>query len=335
MSNLLEEICERAGSQIRHIVLAEGHDERVAMAGLRAARDGLATITLLGSRASITEIIDSASDDNKLITAIDPANAAALLTYADSYFNLRKHKGISHGEALRAVANPTNFANMMVRCGDADGSISGADTATPEVVKSALQIIGTSPKYKMVSSLFLMVMDKPHHPVRGGVVFADCGLVIDPDIDELVEIASASAVSARLFLNTEPKLAMLSFSTKGSAEHPFIEKVNEATRRLKSRHPELTIDGELQFDAAIMPNIAADKAPGSPLAGAANVFIFPDLNAGNIGYKIAERVGGATAIGPILQGLAQPANDLSRGCSTEDIYNMIAITAVQAQALKS
>lgn len=332
MTNILDDIHDRARSQPKHIVLSEGLDQRIVRGAVRAACEGLAKVTVLGTKDAVAKLADLSVGKDISINIINPAQAAVLDAYADAYFDLRKHKGISRDEARAAIELPLNFANMMVRLGHADGSISGAINTTSDVVRSALQIIGMAPQYKLVSSLFLMIMDKLHHPESGGVVFADCGLVIDPDTEELVEIASAAADNARLFLNTEPKLALLSFSTKGSAEHAHVKKMREATQILKSKRPDLTIDGELQFDAAIIPEIANRKAPGSSVAGEANVFIFPDLNAGNIGYKIAERIGGATAIGPILQGLSKPANDLSRGCTAEDVYNMIAITVRQAQA---
>ena len=203
---------------------------------------------------------------------------------------------------------------------------------TPDVVRSALQIIGTDKRYAMVSSFFIMLMCEDHHDYQGGMIFADCGLVVDPGEDELAHIAEAAADNARGLLNLEPRIAMLSFSTRRSADHHHVDKVENAAAKLKARRPDLMIEGGLQFDAGIVPEIAAKKAPGSDVAGQANVLIFPDLNSGNIGYKIAERIGRAKALGPILQGLARPANDLSRGCSADDVYRMIAITVAQAQA---
>jgi phosphate acetyltransferase len=227
------------------------------------------------------------------------------------------------------MQSPLGFAAMMVRQGDADGTIGGAVATTGETVRTALQIVGMAPDSKIVSSFFLMLLAAPYH---WPVVFADCGLVIEPNAAELAEIAIASSTSFTALTGQTPRAAMLSFSTKGSAKAPSIDRTTEALEMVRAKAPSLAIDGELQFDAAFVPDVAARKAPGSPIEGAANVFIFPNLDAGNIGYKIAQRLGGATALGPILQGLAKPANDLSRGCSADDVYQMIAVTGAQAAA---
>jgi phosphate acetyltransferase len=213
----------------------------------------------------------------------------------------------------------------------ADGSVAGAWHTTGDVVRSALQVIGVDKRYSLVSSFFLVLMYEDFHPVKGGVIFADCGLVVSPSEDELAQIAAAAADSTQNLLNVEPKIAMLSFSTRGSAKHPDVEKVENATKRLREMRPDVLVESAIQFDAAFVPEVAKIKAPGSDVAGQANVFIFPDLNSGNIGYKIAERVGQVRAIGPIMQGLAKPANDLSRGCDAEAVYGMITVTVVQAQ----
>ncbi len=220
---------------------------------------------------------------------------------------------------------------MMVHLGDADGSVAGAVYTTGDVVRSAIQIIGMAPTANMVSSFFLMMLCEPFHELKGGVIFSDCGLVIDPDTEQLAQIAISAANSAQTLLNEEPRVAMLSFSTSGSARHSTVDKVVEATERVKQQHPDLCIDGDVQLDAAIVAEIAERKVHQSNTKGKANVLVFPNLEAGNIGYKLAERIGKAEAIGPILQGLAKPANDLSRGCSANDVVNVIAITVVQAQ----
>lgn len=317
--SIIENIAAASEKAQPRIVLSEGDDPRIINASRRAAKDGLARITLLGTTAS----------PGGRIEVIDPENAPQRERYVDAYYDLRKHKGISRAGAEATMADPLGFAAMMVRLGDADGSIGGAVYTTSDVVRTALQIIGRAPGVDVVSSYFLMLIEGGTRPV----VFADCGLVLQPSAEELASIAVASAASLTAMTGLAPKVAMLSFSTKGSVPqgaHESLGRIAEAIALVKDRAPGLPIDGELQFDAAIVPDIAARKAPGSPVAGEANVFVFPSLSAGNIGYKIAQRIGGATALGPILQGLAKPANDLSRGCSVEDVYQMIAITGAQA-----
>jgi len=299
-----------------HIVLSEGDDPRIIEAAKRATTDGLAQLTLIGT----SEVGG--------LTVINPATSPKLDTYTQAYFDLRKHKGVSEDSARDTVLTPLAYAAMMVRLGDADGTIGGAVETTSNVVRAALQIIGKDPNVDTVSSYFLMLLD-----VTRPIVFADCGLVIQPTAEELASIAIASAASLTAMTGLDPKVALLSFSTKGSVPkgaHESLSRIDDALALIQERAPDLPVDGELQFDAAIVPEIAAKKAPDSPVAGDANVFVFPSLSAGNIGYKIAQRIGGATALGPVLQGLAKPANDLSRGCSTEDVYQMIAITGAQA-----
>ena len=316
--SVLEDIVAASKRAQPHIVLSEGEDPRVINAARRAAKDGLARLTVLGSNVPNIHGVE----------VIDPETSEARHAYIDAYFQLRKHKGISREGAEAVIADPLGFAAMMVREGDADGTIGGAVYTTTDVVRTALQIIGKDPSVDTVSSYFLMLLDGTRP-----IVFADCGLVIQPTAEELASIAIASAHSLTAITGLDPKVAMLSFSTKGSVPagaHESLGRIARAIELVNERAPDLPIDGELQFDAAIVPEIGDRKAPGSPVAGAANVFVFPSLSAGNIGYKIAQRVGGATALGPILQGLAKPANDLSRGCSVEDVYQMIAITGAQA-----
>jgi phosphate acetyltransferase len=234
-------------------------------------------------------------------------------------------------QAEQQARDPLCFADLMLHAGDADGSIAGAVYTTGDRVRSALKIVGVKPGYNSVSSFMLMLFEAEHHDPKQVMVFADCGLQVDPDAAQLAEIAATTANSARKFIGGEPRVAMLSFSTDGSAMHPLVEKVREATEQARRLMPDIAVEGEVQLDAAIVPAISAKKISNSRIGGRANVLIFPDLNAGNIGYKLAQRFGGAIAIGPILQGLNRPANDLSRGCNTDDVYNLIALTAVQSR----
>lgn len=324
----IDEIIAASKAARPRIVLAEGEDARVAEAAVRAQKDGLAEVIIVGDAAKIAALGIDGVDQ---VEIADPATSERLDAYGKTYHELRKHKGVDEAAARAAMLSPLGYAAMMVRQGDADGTIGGAVATTGETVRTALQIVGMAQSSKIVSSFFLMLLAAPYNRP---VVFADCGLVIEPSAPELAEIAIASSASFFALTGQTPKAAMLSFSTKGSAKAPSIDRTTEALDLVRAKAPELAIDGELQFDAAFIPDIAARKAPGSPIEGAANVFIFPNLDAGNIGYKIAQRLGGATALGPILQGLAKPANDLSRGCSADDVYQMIAVTGAQAAAQK-
>ena len=327
----INRIINRARANPRRIVLCEADDPRVLQAALRATREGTARIVLVGDRNRITTLADNEAIDLNGMELVDPADSARSADYARALFSLRKNKGMSHAQAQLEVLKPLTFANLMVHLGDADGSVAGAVHTTAEVVRTAIQIIGVDKAFKLVSSFFLMMMCEPFHNLKGGLIFSDCGLVVDPNAEELSEIAIAAADSAQHLLGEAPRVAMLSFSTSGSARHAAVNKVVAAAERVKGLRPGLAIDGDVQLDAAIVADIANRKVPDSQVGGKANVLIFPNLEAGNIGYKLAERMGGAVAIGPLLQGLAKPANDLSRGCSAEDVFHVIAVTVVQAQ----
>ena len=311
------------------IVMSEGNDPRVIAGAIAAFNSGICQIVLLGSKIRIkTECKNLSLSLPTDINIIDPKKSNLLPEFEREYLHLRKKKGGSAEDARVKIKEPLYFAALMVKLGYAAGTVGGAVETTSNVVRAALQIIGKSTDANLISSCFLMY-PKSTRPM----VFSDCGLVINPDADELASIAVMAAQSCKDLLQIEPNVAMLSFSTKGSAIHPKVSKVVKATKIVKSRNPEIKIDGELQFDAAISPEIAELKAKGSSITGDANVMIFPNLDAGNIGYKISQRLGGAEAIGPIIQGLAKPANDLSRGCSGTDVAQMIAVTILQANRL--
>ncbi len=327
--NALEIIVANARRNPKCIVLSEGEDPRVAEGAVRAARERIAQPVLIGNRRRIEDAL-ARLDAADVCGIVDPDTSEKFDDYARAFLKHRGEKLADLDEARKALADPLFFAAMMVRQGDADGTVGGAVNTTSKTVRVALQVIGPAPGVKTVSSLFLMILDQDYHKKKGSFIFSDCGLVVEPTSGQLADIAISSAASYHALAGDVPRIAFLSFSTKGSAGHQRVDHVCEALARLKSIRPDLIADGELQFDAAFVPEIARAKAPGSELGGNANVLIFPNLEAGNIGYKIAERIGGATAIGPILQGLAKPANDLSRGCSATDVFHAIAVTTVQA-----
>lgn len=329
--SVLRDLQNRAAARPAHIVLSEGHDPRVVAGALAALDAGLGPITLVGPAPTINGLLADAGATGRTGLHIqDPETSPLTATYAAKYYDLRKHKGVSEDVAAQQARDPLVFAALMVRNGDADGTVGGAVATTSDTVRAALTMIGKAPDAALVSSFFLMSLPANHPSGRSAMIFGDCGLVIDPDAAELAAIAAQSAASCTQLLGDAPKVAMLSFSTKGSARHERVTKVTDALAILQDTYPDLPADGELQFDAAFVPEVGASKAPGSPTAGHANVLIFPNLDAGNIGYKIAQRIGGCDAIGPVLQGLAKPANDLSRGCTAADVTNMIAVTTLQA-----
>ncbi len=332
---ILNQIIDAAKKSPAQIALAEADDPRVLQAAVRAQQAGVAAVTLVGESEKIQATAHSLALNIDELTIEDVHHSEHRAALVDALVQRRKHRGMTVEKAQAQLNDPLVFANMLVHCNKAQGVLSGAVYSTADVVRTALQLIGTAPGHDLVSSFFLMILDKPHHPCQRAVIFSDCALVVDPDEAQLATIATGAVQSAQKLLPEPPKVAMLSFSTAQSAQHPMVTKVIKATERVRAALPDVAVDGDVQFDAAIIPDIAQRKLKDSAVAGQANVFIFPDLNAGNIGYKIAERLGGAVAIGPLLQGLAKPANDLSRGCSAEDVFNVLAITSLQAQQQES
>ena len=328
--SLMEKVIGRAKADVKHIVLPEGKDARIVGAAADIAAQGIAKLTVLGSEEEVAAAAKEAGVTLAGVEVIDPAKSDKLAAYAEAFYELRKAKGMTPEQAAELVKDPMYYGVMMVKMGDADGLVSGAIHSTGDMLRPALQIIKSKPGIKTVSSCFLMECPNKAYGDDGVMVFADCAVNIDPDAEQLASIALGAADSARALAGIEPRVAMLSFSTKGSAKHDLVTKVQEATRIAKELSPDLMLDGELQLDAAIVESVGKLKAPGSPVAGKANVLVFPGLEAGNIGYKLVQRLAGAEAYGPILQGIAKPCNDLSRGCSVDDIVATVAITAAQA-----
>ena len=335
--SLLQQMAARAKANLQRIILPEGSEIRTLKAADRILTDGLAKLYLIGNPQ---EILDLAKQNklSKIATdavLVDPVNQPNKEVYANLLYELRKSKGMTPEQAAQLVENPLYLACLMIKNGDADGEVAGALSATGDVLRPALQIVRTLPGISVVSGAFLMFVPDKQYGEDGLLVFADCAVMPNPNAQELAQIAVSTAGTARSIAGFEPRVAMLSFSTKGSAKHEMVDKVTEAVRIAQEMSPKLEIDGDLQADAAIVPAIGKSKAPGSPIAGRANVLVFPSLEAGNIAYKLVQRLASAEAIGPILQGMAAPINDLSRGCSVDDIYKMIVITCNQSLGIKA
>ena len=329
----IEEIKNRAKQDIKTIVLPEAEDIRVLQATEQVLKEEYAKIILIGNRQAIEKKAETNKVDITGADIVDPSNSEKYDEYVNLLYELRKHKGMTIEKAKELVKDPVYYGMLMVKDekSQADGLVSGAIHSTSDTLRPALQILKTAPDTKLVSAFFVMVVPNCEQGENGTFIFGDCGLNENPDDEALSEIAISSSKSFKQLVGKEPKVAMLSYSTYGSAKSELTEKVISATKKVKEKMPELLVDGELQLDAAIIPEIAQMKAPGSSIQGEANVLIFPDLNAGNIGYKLVQRLGKAEAYGPLCQGIAKPVNDLSRGCSSRDIAGVVAITAVQAQ----
>ena len=324
-------IREKAKKNPKIIVLPEGEEPRMIKASETIINEGFASLILLGIEENIkSKARELGVELSNKMQIINPKDSEKLKEYAESYYQLRKNKGVSSDEAYQLLENPLYFGALMVYHDDADGLVAGSINATGDVFRPALQTIKTAPGINIVSSSFIMVIPDCPYGEKGVMVFADCALNPEPNAEQLADVAIASAATGKALVGFEPRVAMLSFSTRGSGKHPLVDKVIEATKIAKEKKPELLIDGELQADAALIPSIGERKAPNSKIAGKANVLIFPDLHSGNIAYKLIERLAKAKAIGPISQGMRKPVNDLSRGCSVADIVNVVAITVLQA-----
>lgn len=331
--SFIDEIKQRAKQEIKTIVLPEAEDLRILEATKQVLEEGYAKIILVGNKEKIEKKAKENNINIKEVKIVDPEKSEKYDEYVNLLYELRKNKGMTIEKAKELVKNPVYYGMLMVKDekSEADGLVSGAAHSTSDTLRPALQILKTAPETKLVSAFFVMVVPNCEHGENGTFIFADSGLNENPDSEALSEIAISSSKSFHQLVQKEPKVAMLSYSTYGSAKSELTEKVIEATKKVKEKQPNLLVDGELQLDAAIVPEIAEMKAKGSPLKGKANVLVFPDLNTGNIGYKLVQRLAKAEAYGPLCQGIAKPVNDLSRGCNSKDVAGVIAITAVQAQ----
>ena len=329
--SFIESIKQRAKQNIKTIILPEAEDKRVLEAASKVIAQGFAKVILIGNKEQVEKDSKENNIDLSGVEIIDIKSSTKKQEYAQKLFELRQAKGMTEEEASKLIEEPIYFGMMMLKNGEADGLVSGAAHSTSNTLRPALQILKTAPNTKLVSAFFVMCVPNCEYGEHGTFIYGDSGLNQNPNADELSEIAISSAKSFRSLVEAEPKVAMLSYSTYGSAKSELTEKVIEATKLVKEKAPDLLVDGELQVDSAIIPEVSKSKAPGSPIEGNANVLIFPDLNAGNIGYKLTQRLAKAEAYGPLCQGIAKPVNDLSRGCSADDIVGVVAITAVQAQ----
>lgn len=332
--SVLDSIKEKAKADVKHILLPEGSEERTVQAARIITDEKIAKVTLLGDEEEIKKVAEKFNVCLCGIDIINPLTDPDFEHYANGFYELRKAKGMTPEKARETIKNTLFYACMMIKEGKADGMVSGAINTTGNTLRPGLQIIKMAKGINTISSCFIMEIPNKEYGDNGLMLFGDCAININPNPDELASIAIATANTAKTLLGVDPKVAMLSFSTKGSAKHENVDKVTAALAKVKELAPDLDVDGELQADAAMVPKVAALKAPGSKVAGHANVLIFPDLQAGNIGYKLVQRLAGAEAVGPVSQGFAKPINDLSRGCSIPDIVSVVAITAVQAQAIK-
>ena len=330
--DFISSIKERARKEIKKVVLPEASDVRILRAAEIALSEAYAEIVLIGNEASIKAMAAENNIDIAKAIIVDPLNSEKAKEYAEGLYELRKAKGMTLEQAEELVKDEVYFGMMMVKMNDADGLVSGAIHSTSDTLRPALQILKTAPGTKLVSAFFLMVVPDCEYGEDGVFVFGDCGLNENPDAEQLAEIAASSSKSFEQLVGKESRVAMLSYSTMGSAKSELTQKVIDATNIVKTNYPEIKVDGEMQLDAAIVPSVGKSKAPNSEIAGRANTLIFPDLNAGNIGYKLTQRLAKAEAYGPLCQGIARPVNDLSRGCSAEDVAGVVALTAVQAQA---